>query len=248
MGTIYASVLFAEVDGVLLDTAKVRWPDAEKLLYLNAGQRQTVIFKPDAYTLSEVYRLVAGTKQGVPDGTNAFQTPAAATIKECIQLIRIVRNMGTTGLVAGSAITPIGMEMMDAYDPDWHSATAAAVVKNYIYNDDDPRHFYVTPPQPTGAAAQNFVEAVFSAVPADVVAVVGPPITYAAAITLSDVYKDILINYILFRCYAKDAALSPYNAQRATEFWNLYVLGLERKDLVRQQYSPNVKKPNPSTE
>jgi len=248
MGTIYASVLFTEADTILLDVGKVRWLDAEKLRYLNAGQRQAVIFKPDAYTLSEVYRLVAGTKQSVPDGTNAFQTPAAVTIKECIQLIRVMRNMGLTGLVPGSAITPIGMDMMDAYDPDWHSATVGAVVKNYIYNDDDPRHFYVTPPQPTGASAQNFVEAVFSAVPADVVAVAGPPVTYAAAITLSDVYKDILINYILHRCYAKDAALSPYNAQRSVEYWNLFVLGLERKDLVRKEYSPNVKKPSPSTE
>jgi hypothetical protein len=244
VGTILASTLFTEIDGVLLDAAKTRWTDAEKLRYLNAGQRQAVILKPDAYTLSEVYKLVAGTKQGVPDGTASFVTPAGATIKECIQLLRLVRNMGITGLVAGPAITPIGMDFLDAYNPDWHSGTVNAVVKNYIFNDDDPGHFYVTPPQP--AASQGYVEAVFSAAPADVVAAPGP--SYAVAITLSDVYRDILVNYILFRCYAKDAALSPFNAARATEYWNLFALGLERKDLVRKEYSPNQKRPNPSTE
>lgn len=244
MGTIYASELFTECDGVLLDTSKTRWTDAEKLRYLNAGQRQAVIFKPDVYTLSEVYKLAAGTKQSVPDGTSAFQTPAGATIKECIQFLRLVRNMGTNGLVAGPAITPVGMDFMDAYNPDWHSATGNAVVKNYIFNEEDPRHFYVTPPQP--AANQGYVEAVFSANPAPVVAAAGP--SYDVAITISDVYKDVLVHYILFRCYAKDAAMSPYNAARATEFWNLFVLGLERKDLVRKEYSPNQKKPNPSTE
>ena len=244
MGTIYASAIFTEVDAILLDTSKTRWTDAEKLRYLNAGQRQAVILKPDVYTLSETYKLAAGTKQSVPDGSSSFQTPAAVTIKECVQFLRLIRNMGVTGLVAGAAIAPVGMDFMDAYNPDWHSATAGAVVKNFIYNEEDPRHFYVTPPQP--GTAQGYVEAVFSAVPADVVAAVGP--SYDVAITISDVYRDILINYILFRCYAKDAATSPFNASRATEYWNLFVLGLERKDLVRREYSPNQKKPNPSTE
>ena len=244
MGTIYASTLFTEVDAILLDTSKVRWTDAEKLRYLNAGQRQAVILKPDVYTLSTVYKLAAGTKQSVPDGTSSFQTPAAVTIPECIQFLRLIRNMGTTGLVAGAAITPVGMDFMDAYNPTWHADTASAVVKHYIFNEEDPDHFYVTPPQPT--SSQGYVEGVFSAAPADVVAAAGP--SYDVAITISDVYRDILVNYILFRCYAKDAAMSPYNAARAQEYWNLFVLGLERKDLVRREFSPNQKKPNPSTE
>ena len=244
MGTIYASTLFTEVDAILLDTSKVRWTDAEKLRYLNAGQRQAVILKPDVYTLSTVYKLVAGTKQSVPDGTSSFQTPAAVTIPECIQFLRLIRNMGTTGLVAGAAITPVGMDFLDSYNPNWHADTASATVKNYVFNEEDPGHFYVTPPQPS--ASQGYVEALLSAVPADVVAAAGP--SYDVAITISDVYRDILVNYILFRCYAKDAAMSPYNAARAVEFWNLFVTGLERKDLIRREFSPNVKKPNPSTE
>src|SRR5574340_1135358 len=118
MGTILASDIFTEVDSILLDTAKTRWLDVEKLRYLNAGQRQAVIYRPAVNTVSEVYRLVAGTKQTVPDGTASFQTPAGVTIKECIQLIRVVRNMGLTGLVAGSAITLVGMDVLDALDPD----------------------------------------------------------------------------------------------------------------------------------
>lgn len=244
MGTIYASAIFTEIDEILLDTGKDRWPDEEKIRYLNAGQRQAVILKPDVYTVSTVYKLAAGTKQSVPDGTSAFQTPAAVTIPECIQFLRLIRNMGTTGLVAGAAITPVGMDFMDAYNPTWHADSASATVKNYVYNEEDPDHFYVSPPQP--GTSQGYVEAVFSASPADVVAAAGP--SYDVAITISDVYKDILVNYILFRCYAKDAAFSPYNASRAVEYWNLFVLGLERKDLVSKTMSPNVKKPNPSTE
>ncbi len=241
MGTVLASAILAKADTTLLDTAKTRWPDAEKLKYLNEGQRESVILKPSAYTLNVAYQLVAGTKQSIPDGSATFQDPSGATIAEAIQFIRLVRNMGLTGLVAGPAITPVGMDFMDAYNPDWHTDTAAAVVKHFIFNEDDPTHFYVTPPQPTGAGAQNYVEAVFSAVPAEIAEV-------GNAITLSDVYQDILLNYVIYRCYAKDAALSPFNAQRAAEYYNLFVLGLERKDLVMKQYSPNVKRPSPSTE
>ncbi len=244
MGTIYASAIFTEVDRILLDTGKDRWPDDEKLLYLNAGQRQAVIFKPDAHVVNDVYKLVAGTKQSIPDGTASFQNASAATLAECVALVKLVRNMGTAGATAGAVIMPIGADLLDAYNPDWHSATAAAVVQNYIYDEKDPRHFYVTPPQP--GSSQGYVEAIFSAVPADIVAAAGP--SYAVAITLSDIYRDILLNYVLYRCYAKDAALSPYNAQRAADFWNLFVQGLGRLDLVKQEVSPNVPKPNPSTE
>ncbi len=244
MGTILASTIFTEADGVLLDTAKVRWPDAEKLLYLNAGQRQAVIYRPEVYTQNTTYNLATGTKQRIPDGTATYQTPAGVTLPDGIQLLKVVRNMGITGLVAGPAITPVGMDFMDAYNPDWHSAAGSAVVKHSIYNDEDPLHFYVTPPQP--AADQGYVDVIYSAVPAEVVAGVGP--SYAVAITIADVYRDILLNYVVFRCYAKDAALSPYNAARATEYFNLFVLGLDRKDLVRKEFSPNMKKLSPSTE
>ncbi len=245
MGTVYASEIFTEVDGVVLDDNKVRWPDDEKIRYLNAGQRQAVVFKPDVYVKNEVYKLVAGTKQSIPDGSASFLNPSGTTINEGIQLIRLVRNMGTTGLVAGAAITPVGMDILDAYNPDWHSDTASATVKNYVFNDDDPTRFYVTPPQPS--SDQGYIEAIFSAVPADLEAITGPN-PYDVVITLSDIYRDVLINYILHRCYAKDAALSPYNAQKATDYWNLFVLGLDRKDLVKKTYSPNVKRENPSTE
>jgi len=245
MGTILVSAIFTECDGVLLNANKSRWGDAEKLRYLNAAQRQIVLLKPSAYTVDAVYRLVAGTKQTIPDGTASFLTPAGATISECIQLIKVVRNMGTTGLVAGSAITPVGEDILNGIDPDWHLATAAAVVQNYIFDERAPLQFYVTPPQPT--SSQGYIEAVCSAIPTDVET--DEAETYEVEITLSDVFRDIITNYILFRCYAKDAAISPYNAARAAEYWNLFVLGLERKDLVKREYSPNVKLANnPSTE
>lgn len=235
MGTVLASDIFAKVDIVLLDIAKTRWPDAEKLGYLNDGQRQIVLFKPDAFVINDVFVLAAGTKQSIPDGTGSLE--------KGIALIKIVRNMGLTpGNTPGAVIRSIGTDYLDAYNPDWHTESQAAAVKNYIYNDSDPTRFYVTPPN-TGT---GFVEGVYSALPVNVVAEVGP--VYTVAITLSDIYQDALRNYILFRCYDKDAALSPLNASRSVEKFNLFVGALGRMDLVRKVISPNMPKRNPSTE
>lgn len=237
MGVILASAILSEVDTVLLDTAGTRWLDAEKLVYLNAGQRQIVFFKPDAYVVNDVYALVAGTKQSIPDGTNSFQNAASATLKEGVALVKAVRNMGADGLTPGAVISPIGSDFLDSYNPDWHTDSQVAAIKNYILNNEDPKRFYVTPPN----NGTGYVEVIYSALPADVA-------TTSAAITLADVYRDLLVNYVLFRCYDKDAALSPLNVQRAASKWNLFVTSLGRMDLVVKTISPNMPKQNPSTE
>jgi hypothetical protein len=230
MGTVLSTNIFSKVDTILLDTAKIRWPDAEKLEYLNDGQRQIVIYKPDAFVVNNVFVLVAGTKQSIPDGTGS--------LAEGIALIKVVRNMGLTpGTTPGAVIRKIGADFLDAINPDWHTETQAAAVKNYIYDDSDPTRFYVSPPN-TGT---GFVEAAYSALPGEVAAI-------GNVITLSDIYQDALRNYILFRCYAKDAALSPQNEKRALEYFNIFVGGLGRMDLVRKVISPNMPKINPSTE
>jgi hypothetical protein len=237
MGETLASAILAQVDTVLLDTAKTRWPDAEKLEYLNDGQRQIVLYKPDAFVVNDVYLLDSGTLQGIPDGTNSYQNASTQTLDEGIALIKVVRNMGADGLTPGAVISKIGADFLDQYNPDWHSDSEVAAVKNYVFDEDDPTRFYVSPPND----GTGYVEAVYSALPSDVGAV-------GSAITLSDFYRDALRNYILFRCYVKDAALSPLNANRAIQYFNLFVQGLGRMDLVRKIISPNTPKRNPSTE
>lgn len=237
MGTVLASAILAQVDTVLLDTAKTRWPDAEKLEYLNDGQRQLVLYKPDAFVVNDVYALVDGTKQSIPDGTNSFQNASSETLDEGIALIKVVRNMGTAGTTPGRAIILVGVDFLNRYDPDWHLGPESEIVKNYIFDESDPTRFYVSNPISGG----GYVEVVYSALPGDVAAV-------GNAITLRNVYRDALRNYILFRCYDKDAALSPLNVSRSIEKFNLFVGALGRMDLVRKVISPNMPKRNPSTE
>lgn len=240
MGTVLASTIFTDAGRILLDPDATRWTNPERLVYLNAGQVEIVELKPDENAVNDVYKMVAGTKQSIPDGTANFLNASGATLARGLQLIKVTRNMGLTGLAAGSVIAPVDTAVMDAMDPDWHTETASATVKNYMFDERDPRRFYITPPN----LGTGYVEAVFSAMPAAIAAAAGP--SYAVAITLGDNNQQRLLDYLLYRCYSKDASLSPYNGERAVAHWNLFVQSLGRMDLVQKQYSPNVRHLSPS--
>jgi hypothetical protein len=87
---------------------------------------------------------------------------------------------------------------LDAFNPDWHTATASATTKNYIYDLQDQTAYYVFPPS-TGT---NYLEINYSVQPTDLT-------TEAQTIPIFDVYQGPLLDYILFRACTKDAEYAP---------------------------------------
>lgn len=191
----------------LQDAAGVRWPATELLGWLNDGQREVVILKPNSHVKNIAVRLASGTKQSLPtDG---------------VQLIDVVRNMGADGNTPGRAIRIVMREILDAQVPNWHIATAAVEVKHYVYSLLDPKNFYVYPPQP--AANQGYVEMVYGAAPADA--------TLNGPITLDDIYQNVLVDYILYRAYSKDTEYAA-DQNRAATHQNAYIAALTGKAKV----------------
>lgn len=95
------------------------------------------------------------------------------------------------------------MDLLDSQRPGWHSETATAVVKHYVYDPRTPRIYYVYPPS-TGTTQ---VEVVYDA----------PPTALANAssvISVDDEYANALLEYVLFRAYSKDHQ-DIGNAERA---------------------------------
>jgi len=215
MGTIPATAILDKAAHQLLDEEHVRWTEAELLLYLNDGQRQLIVLRPEVGAVTEVVKLAAGTKQSLPAGG--------------VMLLDVVRNMGLTGTAIGRAIRVTSREVIDSLDPNWHAAKASAVVRNFMHDPRNPLVFYVTPPQP--ADALSHVEVVYVKTPADV--------TLSAPIGVDDIYAPTLLDYVLYRAYGKD---SEYGAelQLATQHANAFYqsLGIFNKEqLVR---NPNV--------
>jgi len=180
MGTVTAGAIIDKAVIQLIDISGVRWTRAELLKWLNDGLRQIVLMQPNAMNTPGAVQLVAGTRQTLPTGG--------------WMLLGIYRNMGTTGTTPGRAVRIISRELLDAFNPDWHTTTASAVTKNYIYDLQDQTAYYVYPPS-TGA---NYLEINYSLQPTDLT-------SESQVIPMFDVYQGPLLDYIMFRACTKDA-------------------------------------------
>lgn len=216
MSTILASALIDKAAIILQDTTNITWPRAELLGWLNAGQQDIVLYKPNASVKNAVRKLDAGTRQTLPT--------------DAIALLELVRNMGTTGGTPGRAIRVVSREVLDAQVPDWHSADPSSEVKHYVFNEADPKHYYVYPPN-TGS---GYVEEVYCCTPATVAE--GQPIA------LDDIYANILLDYILYRGYSKDTDYAA-DIKLADVHFQAYTTALRGKVGAEQVASPNRRAP-----
>jgi hypothetical protein len=214
MAVITVASLLARAAVVLQDPTNIRWPQAELLDWLNDGQREIALLKPNVFVKNIAVQLVAGTKQSLPtDG---------------VSLIDVVRNMGTAGNTPGDAIRVVTREILDAQIKNWHSSTASATAKHYVYTPLDPKTFYVYPPQP--GTGMNQVEIIYVASPADA--------TLVGTITIDDIYMTALLDYILFRAYTKDAEYAN-NAQLAQTYYSRFQTVMQGKTASEIASNPN---------
>lgn len=225
MATITAGDNIDKAEIILMDTSNTRWGESELLGWHNDGQREIVVYKPDACVTNDAVQLSAGIKQSLPSGG--------------IILIDIPRNMGTDGSTPGRSVTLVDKAILDAVNPDWPSATASATVKHYMHDPRDPLNFYVYPPQPD--SNQGYVEEVYTDTPDDCA-------TTGDTISVADIYANALINYILFRAYAKDADYDA-NDERVRSAWGAFLNSLGVQEQKEAQINPNLvesTEPSPS--
>ena len=229
------SVIRRVVDG-LQDITSVRWPLRELVRYLNDGQREIVIYRPDSMVTSATLALAANAARQVIPTTGAAGT----------KLIDIVRN--TNG--SKRAIRLINREILDAQFPNWQgSANASGEILHFMYDPRDPKTFYVYPP----SGASSSVELVYAALPvdialpadgvalpADAAADIGNPAVVLGTISVPDIYANVLQDYILYRAYNKDSEYAG-NIPRAQAYYASFAnaLGIEIKATVA--VAPTVK-------
>jgi hypothetical protein len=212
---------------VLQDTTSVRWPDDELIGWINDGQREIALIKPDASSKNETMAMIPGTKQSLPAGA--------------LRLLRVVRNMIDAGAnVGGRAIRLVSREILDAQQPDWHDPEVRGesefgnLVKHYMYDEQDPQHFYVYPGisnDYTGALIPH-IEIIYSANPDDVTQMSDP-------ISIPDLYQNAILNYVLYMAYMKDAEYAG-NAQRASSHYQIFTASVTGKGQIDVITTPNL--------
>jgi|TARA_B110000093_G_scaffold183251_1_gene233000 hypothetical protein len=208
---------------VLQDTTGVRWPViAELVLWINDAQREIALLKPDASATNATVTLATGTKQDIPSGGN--------------RLLKVVRNMSAASSGTGKrAVRLVDREVLDAQTPDWHDPTVTGdaahttIVKHYIYDESNPRNFYVYP----GVAGSSYVEIIYSSNPATV--------AQSANLSIPDIFANAVMNYVLYMAYMKDAEYAG-NAQRASSHFQIFTTSVTGKGQIDAITNPNIER------
>jgi hypothetical protein len=239
--TIYAQSLIRRAVDTSQDNTSIRWPLREFVRYLNDGQREIVLYRPDAMSTNANITCVAGTKQSIP---------AAGT-----KLIEVLRNNPSNTTAGGRAVRLTNREILDAGSPSWHTLTGVAEILHYMYDPRDPKVFYVYPPATTAAK----LDIVYSSNPTDIaIPADGASLpadatndntssasTVVGTISVPDIYANALVDYMLYRAYSKDADYAG-NAARAQAHYAVFAntLGIEIKATLAvaptSQSNPNV--------
>ena len=218
------------VQTTLQDTTGVRWPVVSELvLWINDAQREIALLKPDASAKNETVTLTTGTKQIIPSGGN--------------RLLRAVRNMSAASNGTGKrSVRLVSREVLDAQTPDWHDPTVTgdaahtSIIKHYIYDEANPRNFYVYP----GVSGNAYVEIIYSANPTTV--------AQNGNLDIPDLYANAVMNYVLYMAYMKDAEYAG-NSQRAANHYQIFTTSVTGKGQVDALTTPNMdqNRPAPTT-
>tara|TARA_B100000963_G_C22559250_1_gene640548 strand:- start:11 stop:739 length:729 start_codon:yes stop_codon:yes gene_type:complete len=220
-GTLTGANLLSRIKDILQDTTSVRWPEAELLRYINDAQREIVNYRPESSATTSNVQLVTGTKQTLPTGG--------------LRLIKVTRNMSSAAANATGkrAIRIVNADILNTQEPDWNDpsvggdAAHGTVVKHYIFDEDDPRNYYVYP----GVDGNAFIEIVFSNSPTDLA-------NTSATISVDDIYANAIMDYVLFRSYQKDSEYAG-NAQRAQLHYQLFLNCIGQGGQAQELVSPN---------
>ena len=193
----------------LLDPSAVRWPTAELVRYLNDGQRDIALVRPDSTSTTATLTLASGARQTLPSVG--------------AKLLEVIRNTSGTK----RAVRLVNRVVLDSQVPEWYNLTGVTEIKHYTYDPREPRIFYVYPP---AAAANASVELIYSAYPTDITEPNSTALYTAVTgnVSVADIYVNALVNYILYRAYSKDSE-NTQNAALASSFYQLYqsLLGIE---------------------
>lgn len=203
--------------------ANTRWPTSELLLWITDAQREAVIVSPNAGNTVMSVPLVAGTRQTLPVPSDAWL------------LLSVKRNLTSTG-GAGRAIRQTTAAILDAFNPNWHTDTAAPAAQNYIFDVEDRKVFYVYPPND----GTGFVEANVASTPSPVTAL-------TQTLALDDVYLGALASYVCYRALMKDAEFAG-GSQLAQSFYQQFFQSMTAQGVAAKTDTANTSFATPAVQ
>ena len=213
---LLASDIIDRAEDIYNDTANDRITEAVWMRFLNDALKQTILVRPDSYTITTTMQLASGTKQTLSS--------------TAMRLIDIIRNMGTGGSTPGTPVFYVDRDVLDLALATWHSATEEDVIDNFWYDPKNPTVFYVSPPN-TG---NGYIELTYSILHAEITAT-------GDSVALKDIFLNPLLSWCLYRAFLVDTD-SEVNWSRAQHFYSDFYQSLGIEGRVLQQVAPSTPK------
>lgn len=209
---ISAQSLIRRVVETLQDPTSIRWPVPELVRYLNDGQREIKLHRPDTVRQTGDIALVSGSRQTLPANAD--------------KLIEIWHNKASK-----RAVQMVDRRILDDQTPGWHALPGSADILHYTYDPRVPTEFFVYPP----ALGGNTLVGAFSVNPTDITEPADGSLYTAVNgdVAVIDSLANALQEYILARCFMKDSEYAG-NAARAQAHYTMFAnsLGIEVKGTI----------------
>jgi hypothetical protein len=133
----------------------------------------------------------------------------------------------TTTAVRGRAIITMPKRQLDNLLPDWHTFTAAAEVKFAAIDEQDPKTFFVFPPQP--ATNNQKVELLLSEMPNDISEVTD-------SFPLDDSFISPVVDGTISRMLLEETSI-PHAQEKGQTYQQRFMQSLGLKSNVEKQVS-----------
>ena len=209
---IPAKSIIRRVVETLQDPTSIRWPVPELVRYLNDGQREIKLHRPDTVRQTGDIALVPGSRQTLPSNAD--------------KLIEIWHNKASK-----RAVQMVDRRILDDQTPGWHALPGSADILHYTYDPRVPTEFFVYPP----ASGGNSLVGAFSVNPTDIAEPADGSLYTAVTgeIAVIDSLANCLQDYVLYRAYTKDSEYAG-NGARAQGHYSAFAnaLGIEVKGTV----------------
>ena len=204
MANITVKHLIDQVAELLQDEGFVDWEETKLVEWYNISARQVVVAAPAANIVIEPVKLASGVKQSLPSTS--------------LELVRVVRNMGTDGETPGGAVTGTTIDMIQRYNRNWNTETATTAIKHAMR--EQAGFWYCYPP----SDGTGYVEIESSKVPT-LISWDENGAWESALVGIDDKYLIPLMHLIMFYAYSKDTDF-PGSEDRATKHFGLFTAGV----------------------
>jgi hypothetical protein len=215
---------------VLQDATAARWTLLEIQDWVNDAYKEITLMRPDANstTAPAVYLTPGSTRQRLSDlAVLAANVAIATQLAGALRVLNVTRNTAATS--TKQSIRYIDQRILDDQKPTWHADTPAVTVLHWMFDIRIPKEILVYP-APT---ALTTIEIAISSVPAPHAVATEALLAAekalpAITINLDDIYANAVLDYVLYRCYSKDADYAA-NGQRAVSHMNAFITSLGGK-------------------